>query len=291
MSGSQKSRDIYFDNVKFVLIMLVVVGHFIEQCTENSHTARSMFLFIYSFHMPLFIFITGYFCKRLIRRKEDVIKRAYVFGMLFILFKFIIFIIKIVFGQAGEFHFFAESGVPWYLWSVSIYYLAAWRLQDINKKTLLFCSLLIGCICGYDTSIGDFMVLSRTFVFFPFFVMGWMVSKDGIAKLKNHTWLKPAAVFVFAAAALLSVIYIDRLYFLRPLFTGRNSFKVLHDNFYKGGGTASADVSDQYGSRYFGADPRAREKSGDAQQSGTENSSDIFSAQTCIIYSGLLPCG
>ena len=48
------NRRIYiFDNLKFILMALVVVGHFADAGIAVSETYRSLFVFIYSFHMPL----------------------------------------------------------------------------------------------------------------------------------------------------------------------------------------------------------------------------------------------
>ena len=58
-----KERDTYFDNLKFILILLVVVGHLIEPFNDEA-AMGAIYRFIYSFHMPLFIFAAGYFAKR-----------------------------------------------------------------------------------------------------------------------------------------------------------------------------------------------------------------------------------
>lgn len=51
----------YFDNAKAMLIFLVVFGHFIVQRGE---VGEGLYWLIYSFHMPAFIFIAGYFTKK-----------------------------------------------------------------------------------------------------------------------------------------------------------------------------------------------------------------------------------
>ena len=43
----------YIDNLKGVLILLVVLGHCI-QCTDLDFDHNAVFRYIYSFHMPLF---------------------------------------------------------------------------------------------------------------------------------------------------------------------------------------------------------------------------------------------
>ena len=56
-----KKRIFLFDNLKFLLIMTVVVGHCLDCMIENSSIMKSLFIFIYSFHMPLFIYLSGLF--------------------------------------------------------------------------------------------------------------------------------------------------------------------------------------------------------------------------------------
>ncbi len=58
-----KDRIMLWDNLKFILITLVVVGHFSERFASTSDICKSIFLFIYAFHMPLFLFISGMFHK------------------------------------------------------------------------------------------------------------------------------------------------------------------------------------------------------------------------------------
>lgn len=57
-----KERDVYFDNLKFILILLVVMGH-LFQPFNGGITIGPIFKFLYSVHMPLFIFVAGYFSK------------------------------------------------------------------------------------------------------------------------------------------------------------------------------------------------------------------------------------
>lgn len=61
---STKSRNYFLDNYKALLILLVVMGHFIEPCHTNNPVLESLKWIIFSFHMPAFIFISGFFSKR-----------------------------------------------------------------------------------------------------------------------------------------------------------------------------------------------------------------------------------
>lgn len=57
-------RNVYFDALKGILIICVILGHCLEQF-GNSHIERSVCASIYSFHMPLFVMLSGYFCKKI----------------------------------------------------------------------------------------------------------------------------------------------------------------------------------------------------------------------------------
>ena len=59
-----KERDYLFDNYKAFLIVLVVVGHFIEVASDDNVMMETMKWIIFSFHMPAFVFISGYFSKK-----------------------------------------------------------------------------------------------------------------------------------------------------------------------------------------------------------------------------------
>ena len=53
------TRNRFCDNIRGYAILLVVIGHSI-QCQIKDFDANPIFEMIYSFHMPLFMFISGY---------------------------------------------------------------------------------------------------------------------------------------------------------------------------------------------------------------------------------------
>lgn len=54
-------RDKSFDFIKGILIFLVVWGHSIQFYIDGNYLLNPIYIWIYSFHMPLFIFVSGYF--------------------------------------------------------------------------------------------------------------------------------------------------------------------------------------------------------------------------------------
>src|SRR3954453_4538382 len=56
-------RTFYFDNAKFILIFFVVFGHMLRSFIEDHETIYTIYKVIYSFHMPAFILVSGFFAK------------------------------------------------------------------------------------------------------------------------------------------------------------------------------------------------------------------------------------
>lgn len=57
------SRNTRIDSIKFVLIAFVILGHMLDYSFHVGISAR-VHTFIYSFHMPAFILISGYLFKK-----------------------------------------------------------------------------------------------------------------------------------------------------------------------------------------------------------------------------------
>lgn len=53
----------YFDNIKAFAIFCVVWGHSVQYLSNNDYFSNTVFEFVYSFHMPLFMILSGFFFK------------------------------------------------------------------------------------------------------------------------------------------------------------------------------------------------------------------------------------
>lgn len=65
---SVQSRDTYWDQCRAVLMWLVILGHCIQLLFTDTFFSQPVFKFIYLFHMPLFMWISGYFALNSIQR-------------------------------------------------------------------------------------------------------------------------------------------------------------------------------------------------------------------------------
>lgn len=215
------NRIALWDNLKFILITLVVGGHFADQLTDYSSIYSSIFLFIYAFHMPLFIFISGYF-----HSDRNTTKKVLFYISLGFSYKVISFLVdRINRYSKYTFNLLFDGGLSWFMFVLAIYTFALFLLKDQNMKFFLIGSIILACFIGYDKSIGDFLYLSRAIIFFPFYILGTMMKSFDIIKFKRkYPLLKIVALLIFVAWSILCITKIDTLYGLRYIFSGRQPF-------------------------------------------------------------------
>lgn len=59
--GLINRRNTFADSIKFFLMFLVVYGHLMQEHIEGNSVNATIYCFIYTFHMPLFLLLSGYF--------------------------------------------------------------------------------------------------------------------------------------------------------------------------------------------------------------------------------------
>jgi fucose 4-O-acetylase-like acetyltransferase len=72
-----ESRDVFIDNVKGVLIFLVVLGHVIGIYTHENFGLFMLWICVYCFHMPLFVYISGVLSKDMEKAGEKPLNGFY----------------------------------------------------------------------------------------------------------------------------------------------------------------------------------------------------------------------
>lgn len=165
------NRNHQIDNAKFLMMFLVVVGHFMEPLIDQNSVIKSLWMCIYSFHMPLFVMISGLFAKmagisQAIRdARKSVLVPFLVFTLAYELLNLAL---------TGEISSYSRGLQPyWILWF--LYSLFIWRLLFpviARFRYPLMLSVAIALVAGSVDNIGYFLGLSRTLYFFPFFILG-----------------------------------------------------------------------------------------------------------------------
>ena len=223
----KEQRIAYWDNIKFFLILFVVIGHFATQYTDGSGFYKALFIGIYTFHMPLFLFVSGVF-----HNNNRIVQRVIKYLLYYFILKFFLALATfLIFKKEINISFFTESGLPWFMLTLAFHSFLTYLLRNMNIRLVLVFSVIIACIAGYDASIGDFLALSRTIVYYPFYLAGFMLSDRKLERLTERKFLKVAGGIFLLAFIAFCFWGMDTIYVLRPLFTGRNSYSVFGGSF------------------------------------------------------------
>ncbi|MEE1025299.1 MAG: acyltransferase family protein [Acutalibacteraceae bacterium] len=217
-----------WDILKFILIFLVVLGHFIDASKPllNEYDKFKMaFFFIYSFHMPLFIFVSGLFSKKTINEKRY--DKMFSYFLIYFWTKVIIMFARCISTGKLTFSLFNEMGLPWYALVIFIYCILTVFLKRFSKAYVMIFLLVLGCLAGLDSNISDFLAIARCIVFFPFFYLGYCLDITKLTEFLNKPIVRVISAIVLIGFVIGIFCYIDEIYQLRVLFTARNPYSKL----------------------------------------------------------------
>lgn len=199
----RKERDPFFDNAKFLAILLVVIGHSIVGLRDVP-VAKAAYLAIYMFHMPLFIVITGYLSRNFTFGSGKARKLIVQLGVPYLVFEFAYSVYD---WQVGRNDLTISLLDPYYLtWFLMALFL--WRLSTPVWQQIRWpLAIAVGIsLLSYMDDLGDDLELHRTLGLLPFYVLGLMLRpehfelvKRPIARLFGVAVLSGAVVVAYFA--------------------------------------------------------------------------------------------
>ena len=223
MNEAIKPRIYKYDNVRLLAIVLVVIGSVAEEFTAHSDMFQSWFIFAYSFHAPLFIFLSGLFTKEYRDgHRPDVYKLSFYLVMGMIL-KIMIYLMRVWNGEDIGLDMFGGSTMEWYLFLMIMYSLTMYFTRKINGWLMTAITVVLGTAAGFFP-LSDEFYLMRYFVFLPFFAAGYYLSPAKVRHFVHQIPVKLVGVGCLFVYFVLCFRERETLYPLRMLFTGRNAY-------------------------------------------------------------------
>ncbi|MEV8595976.1 acyltransferase family protein [Streptomyces sp. NPDC052012] len=197
-------RDAFFDNAKYLAIVLVAVGHAWEPLRDGSRTVSALYMLVYAFHMPAFIVVAGYHSrsfdgseKRVGRLLTGVVLPYVVFETAYTLFT------RWTDGVPDRPVTLLEPlYLTWFLAALFVWRLTTplWRLVRWPVPI----ALVVAVLASVSPSLGEDLDLQRTLQFLPYFVLGLCLRPEHF-RLVRRRRVRMLAVPVFAGA--LAVAY------------------------------------------------------------------------------------
>ncbi|ARQ70699.1 acyltransferase family protein [Streptomyces marincola] len=198
-----KGRDAFFDNAKFLAIVLVAAGHAWEPLRGDSRTVMAFYMAVYAFHMPAFIIIAGYFSRgfdgsprRVARLITGVVVPYVVFQLAYTFF------MRWLDDDPSTYvPLFEPRWLMWFLLALFI-----WRLTVPVWRAVRWPLPLALAIAGAATAsptLGGDLQMQRVLQFLPFFVLGLCLKREHFDLVRRRA-VRMLALPVFAGALLVA---------------------------------------------------------------------------------------
>lgn len=182
-SAGPKNRVPFWDNARFLCIILVVAGHAIQRMSRGSDPAYGVYLLIYTFHMPAFAIMSGYFSKAgeptrtaMKRVISDIIVPYLIFETIWTL---------VSWGVSGRLNvnYATASWTLWFLLALAAFRILLPYLALLRWPVLITIALSVAA--GYVPALNGTLALNRVIGLLPFFVIGWWLKdRDIVARTR-----------------------------------------------------------------------------------------------------------
>lgn len=214
MPAPTATRNDFADYLKGALIFLVACGHLIQYVGHQgsaSYYADPLFKAIYTFHMPLFMAVSGYVSFRAItrtglwqcswRRARQVVVPAVCWPLLYLLARFFIYLASAGTPAGGwhDFRVFLVHYRPgfWFLWAVFGATVLVSALKQLRLDRLeLFTVTAVALLFAPE---GAYIYLIK--YTFPFFCLGYALAKGEQIRLPAALSLPGDIALAVCAAA------------------------------------------------------------------------------------------
>lgn len=176
-------RLYFYDNAKFILIFLVVLGHAISPF-KSGGPGHEFFYFLWrtinALHMPCLIFISGFFAKKYIRPDGSInVQRPFTYIIYYLVAQFAVGAFEVyVQGDVISKSVLTPRSSLWFLMCLIWWYLFLPIIDKFDPRKMMVIAILAGLIFGYDAKISNFVAMSRMITHFPFFLFGYYITGE-----------------------------------------------------------------------------------------------------------------
>lgn len=203
---NEKIRSAYWDNVKVLLMFLVVLGHYFGYGFVYGDLSGGRFFipngiygFVYTFHMPMFSFVSGYFSKHTEKCHSRAVGEYLIpylgFNTLCVVMNRLLLGVPLVNPITQPYNHM------WYLFALFFWRFTAKWMEKIPWSWVW--TGLLTAVLSF-TPLMEWELTSRLFLFWPFFLLGLRMEEKQVLTVKKLPhWL---CGLVLAGGLVLSVL-------------------------------------------------------------------------------------
>ncbi|GII01672.1 acyltransferase family protein [Planobispora takensis] len=204
-SPGETARDPFFDNAKFLAIALVVSGHLIEDLRDVA-VAHAAYFYVYVFHMPLFIVLSGYLSRNFTFSSGKARKLISTLAVPYVIFELAYSLPRLIMYGRLDVSLLDPYYLTWFLMSLFLWRLSTpvWQQLRWPLVVAVGLSLLSG-----TSALPDELSMNRTLGLLPFYVLGLMLRPEHFARLRRRAVRVAGAVTLAAGAVLALAVHTE----------------------------------------------------------------------------------
>lgn len=203
MTAPAKERVAYLDNARYWVMLLVVIGHSLTQFGAMD-SARAVYVWIYAFHMPFFILISGYTARRYMGEARQVRRIVSTLVVPYLIVETSMQLITRHYtDEPNPMMILSPQWLAWFLAALFVWRLTTpiWRALKYPITTSIVISLTVGLF-----EIPNVLSLPKILGFLPFWVVGMHMNREIFERL-TEVRVRIASAILLVAAFLICYRY------------------------------------------------------------------------------------
>lgn len=195
MGTATRMRDAWLDNVKMLLVTMVVIGHAVVLAPPDD-TSEHLYDFIYAWHIPAFVLVTGYFSRSFTWCRRHLVALVTTIAVPYVVFELAMWWFRTEVGgeEIGDTVLVNPHWPVWYLAAVFL-----WRLATpVLARHWVAIPLSVLASLLFPLEGSTVLDLNRVIGLLPFFVLGLHLTPELLAKVRSRSAILPGAVLLVA---------------------------------------------------------------------------------------------
>ncbi|RCG30180.1 acyltransferase [Sphaerisporangium album] len=197
-----RTRDPYLDNAKFLAIILVVSGHLIEGLRDVPF-AHAAYFYVYTFHMPLFITLSGYLSRNFTFSAGKARKLISGLAVPYVIFELAYSLPRLFLYGKLDISLLDPYYLTWFLMSLFMWRLSTPVWQQLRWPLVIAVGL---SLMSGMSDLPDELSMNRTLGLLPFYVLGLLLRPEHFEFLKRP-WVRVLGAVTLAAGLLAALAF------------------------------------------------------------------------------------
>ena len=204
----KKNRDIRFDFVKLFTIFLVILGHILPLLNKEYGYSHHLRKVIYSFHMPLFMILSGFFSSSSLSLCFYSLVQKKIRQLILPAISCTILVCVAAYFLLYDFSYRDEViGNSWFLKTLFVVYIIAWPIKHfaIGEEIYALFSIIILFFIPHSYSL-------QINYLYPFFLIGYFLHKYRIFEFLEEKKYRCRVLFMFFISYCILYLFHDSDY-------------------------------------------------------------------------------